>query len=249
MVEMLRPAQFVQHRQVILHRAGQVVVPQVDVDHPVGPALGAGPVVGHGDDQRVVEGVDALEEVEQAPDVVVGVLQKTGVHLHHARIDLALVRRALAPGFDIGIVARQLGVGGNDTQFLLAGKDLLAIGIPAVIELALVFVGPFLGHMMRRVHGAGGEIEEERLVGHDLLGIGDKADGLVDQILGEMVALFRRLLRLDLVVVVDQLRVILVRVAAQEAVEALEPAAQRPAVIRSGRRHSCPGVKCHLPTA
>ena len=64
-----------------------------------------------------------------------------------------------------------------------------------------------------------------------------KADGLVDQVLREMVAFFGRLLRLDLVVVVDQFRVILVRVAAQEAVEALESAAQRPAVVRPGRRH------------
>ena len=94
---MLWSAQLIQHRQVILHRARQVVVPQVDVDHPVGTALGAGPVVGDGDDQRVVEGIDALEKTEQTANVVVGVLQKTGVYLHHARIDFALIWLCIQP--------------------------------------------------------------------------------------------------------------------------------------------------------
>ena len=79
---------------------------------------------------------------------------------------------------------------------------VLAIGFPAVVELALVLVGPFLGHMVRRVHGAGAEVHEEGLIRRHLLGVGDEADGLVDQILGEVVALFGRLGRLDLVVVV-----------------------------------------------
>ena len=74
------------------------------------------------------------------------------------------------------------------------------------------------------------------LFGRDLLGVGDEADGLVHQVLGQVIALFRRLLRLDRVVVVHQLRVVLVRVAAEEAVVALEAAAQRPAVVGARRR-------------
>ena len=60
-----------------------------------------------------------------------------------------------------------------------------------------------------------------------------KLDRLVDQIVGEVIAFLGRLRRLDLMVVVDQLRIILVRVAAEEAVEAVEAASQRPAVVGS----------------
>ncbi len=82
---------------------------------------------------------------------------------------------------------------------------------------------------------AGAEIQEEGLVGRDLLGVGDEADGLVGQVLGQVVALCGGLLRLDRVVVVDQLRIVLVGVAAQEAVVALETAPQRPAIVGAGR--------------
>ena len=72
------------------------------------------------------------------------------------------------------------------------------------------------------------------LFGRHLLGVGDEADRAVDQILGEVIPLFGRLLRLDRVVVVDQLGIILVRVAAQEAVVAFETAAERPSVVGPG---------------
>ncbi len=133
-------------------------------------------------------------------------------------------------------MAGEFGVGGDDAQFLLPGKGLLAIGLPAVVELALVLVGPFFAHVMRGVHGAGAEVHEEGLVGRHLLGVGDEADGLVHQVFGDVVAFFRRLGRLHLVVVVDQFGVVLVGLAAQEAVEALKAAAQRPAVVGAGRR-------------
>ena len=50
-----------------------------------------------------------------------------------------------------------------------------------------------------------------------------------------MVALLRRGWRLDLVVVVDEVRIPLAGVAAQESVEALETPAERPAVERADR--------------
>jgi hypothetical protein len=59
--------------------------------------------------------------------------------------------------------------------------------------------------MMRGMAGAGAEVQVERLVRGDLLGVGDELDGLVGQVLGQVVALFGGAGRLDLVVVVDQL--------------------------------------------
>ena len=83
---------------------------------------------------------------------------------------------------------------------------------------------------------AGAEVHEEGFVGRDLLGVGDEADGLVDQVFGEVVALFGCLLRLDGMVVVDQFRIVLVGVAAEEAVVALEAASQWPAIVGAGCR-------------
>src|SRR5262249_40348005 len=120
------------------------------------------------------------------------------------------------------------------SHFLLLREDFLAVLIPAVVELALVLVGPLLRHMLRRVHRAGAEVKEERLVGRELLGISDELHGLVRQVLGQMVALFRSLRRFDLMVVVYKVWIILARVAAEEAVIAFEAAPQRPAVVGPG---------------
>ena len=40
----------------------------------------------------------------------------------------------------------------------LAGKDPLPVGVPAVVELALIAVRPLLGHMVRGVGGGGAEV-------------------------------------------------------------------------------------------
>ena len=121
-------------------------------------------------------------------------------------------------------------------ELLLPRESPLAQLVPAVVKFALVLVGPFLRHVMRRVSRARAEVHEERLVGRDLLGVGDEADRFVRQIFGQVVAFFRRLLRLHRVVVVNQLGIILVRLAAEKTVEALEAAAQRPAIVRACSR-------------
>ena len=149
--------------------------------------------------------------------------KKPGEEFHHAGVELALVRRtASAHSCTSGSWRDSSASGGDDAEFLLAGEHLLPVGVPAVVELARVLVGPFLGHLVRRVVGAGGEVQEERFVGRDLFQIRDELDRLVRQIGGEVVALLRRLRRLDLVVVEDQVRVVLVGVAAEEPVVAVE---------------------------
>ena len=52
----------------------------------------------------------SLEEVDQPADVMVGVLEEAGEHLHHARVELALVGGQLVPVLHVRVVARQLGV-------------------------------------------------------------------------------------------------------------------------------------------
>ena len=175
-----------------------------------------------------------VEEIDQPADMMVHVLAEAGEHLHHSRIEFALVRRQLRPFLNVRIVARELGVFGHDAELFLPREHLLAIDVPALVELALVFVRPFLRDVMGRMVRARREIEEERLVGSDLLQVGDEADRLVGEIRREVIAFLRSFRRLDLMIVVDEVGIILVGVAAEEAVVALEAAPERPAVVGAG---------------
>ena len=93
-----------------------------------------------------------------------------------------------------------------------------------------------LARMVRRVVGAGAEVHEERPLRRDLLGVGDHADGMVDQVLGEVIARPPRASvgLLDELLVLHQVGVPLVGLAAQEAVVALEAAAGRPVALGGG---------------
>ena len=131
---------------------------------------------------------------------------------------------------------REHGIGGDDAQLLLSLEGDLALLVPAVGELALVLVDPLLRHVMRRVRGARREVDEERLVGHQRLLLARPGDGLVGQVFGQVVALGGRLGRLDRRRAFVQGRVPLVVLAADEAVEVLEPAAAgRPRIERPRR--------------
>ena len=70
---------------------------------------------------------------------------------------------------------------------------------------------------------------------------------LVREVFGEVVALFGCARRVDLVVVGDEVGVVLVGVAAEEAVEALEAAAEGPAVAAGGHVHV--GLRREVPLA
>ncbi len=242
-----RTTELVQSGQVLFQRALYVVEEQRFVNHAGRTAFGAGAVVGEHHNEGVVQFAEVPEELQQAPDVVIGVCEKSGEDFHHTGIELLLLRRAILPRLDIRVMAGQFRILRDNAEFLLLLEDLLSIGFPAVVKLAFVLVGPFLRHVMRRVHGPGAEVHEERLVGRHLLGVGDEADGLVDEILRQMVSFLGRLFGLDTMIVIDQLRVILVRLAAQEAVVALEAATQRPAIIRTRRRDLV--GRCQVPLA
>ena len=103
-VEVLRPAQFVERVEVLLQVVGHVVEELVLVDRAVRPSFGARAVVGDHHDQRVVELADRLQEVEQSPDLVVGVLEEAGEHLHHAGVEPPLVVGEIIPVLHVRVM-------------------------------------------------------------------------------------------------------------------------------------------------
>ena len=187
-------------------------------------------------DQRVVEDRRCPERVEHPADVMVGVLHERGVDFH-----LALERRLelgihLVPRRDLLVARREHGVGADDAQLLLLVEGDLALLVPAVRELALVLVDPLLRHVVRRVRRARREVDEERLVAHQRLLLAHPGDRLVGQVLGQVIALGRRLRRLDRRRALVERGIPLVVLAADEAVEVLESAAAgRPRIERARR--------------
>ena len=88
---------------------------------------------------------------------------------------------------------------------------------------------------MRRVAGAEGEPCQPRQIGAVGDVVADEADRLIDQVPGQVVAVRIGARRIDMPVVGNQLRRILVGLGVEKAIEAVEAAAERPAVERSGR--------------
>ena len=232
---------------VVRVRAAEVVQPldhelgrlercgAVEVDHlvvgAVQRALGGGAVVADDVvDERVLEDAEFLDGVEQPAHVVVGELEEAGVDLHLAPKDRLQVLRHLVPGGDLLVAGRQLGVRWDHAELLLLGERPLAQRVPAVVERALVLVGPLRSDVVRCVRRAGREVREEGLVRHERLLLADPLDRLVRHVGHEVVALFRRLLGLDRDRALVDRRVVLMGLPADEAVEVLEAAPGRPVV-------------------
>ena len=187
-------------------------------------------------DERVVEDAEVVDRVDEPPDVVVGVREERRVHLHLAGEDGLELVGHVVPRRDLRGPRRELRVGGDHAERLLAGEDLLPERVPARVEATAVAVDPVLGHVVGRVRRARREVHEERPVGHQRLLLAHPRDGLVGHVLGEVVPLLRSLGRLERRRALVDRRVVLVRLTADEAVEVLEATATgRPRVERAHR--------------
>ena len=171
------------------------------LNEPFGPPSPLAPLSEITTIERVVELARLLEVVEDATDLVVGVRDVAGEHLGHAGEQALLVVAQRVPrphgveqrpglavgtgalGLAVRVDRRELGVLGQQAELLLALEDAGADRLVALVELALVLVGPLRGHVVRRVTGARREVHEERLVGIDDLGRLDEADRLVGEVL------------------------------------------------------------------
>jgi hypothetical protein len=131
-----------------------------------------------------------------------------------------------------------LGVRRHHAQLLLARQHLLAILVPAHVELALILLDPFRCDVMRRVHRAEGQPGEPGLVRLHRVVLRRPADGAVDEILGQVITLLGQARLIDGFPIEKELGVPLVAVSAEEAVEAVEPkyGTGRPAIVGAGDR-------------
>ncbi len=217
------------------------------VDHAEGAALLAGAVVAQDQDQGVVAQAGLIQEGDKAGQVAVGVVQHGGEGALEAGEQALFIRRMLGPWTHHVVARRHAGVGRHDAHGLLPRQALLALHVPALREHRVVVPDQVLGRLVRGVAGAVGEPAKPGLVRRVGGVVGDVADGLVGQVLGQVVAVGIPARRIDRCVVPHKFGRELVGLRVHEAVVAVEPAAQRPALERAGRSRL--GQGCDVPLA
>ena len=141
------------------------------------------------EDKRVVQVAGLLDGVEESAYVPVRVLGVAGEDLHLSRVELLCVIGERVPGGEEVGTFGQLGVLGHQSEPLLTRQSLPAVGVPALVERALVPVGPLLRDVVRGVAAAGRVVHEPRLPG--VLGSHrvQPLYGLVGEVVGEVVQL------------------------------------------------------------
>ena len=199
--ERIQAAQGVEGGKLILDSGGNSVLRQQFTD-AAALAFGAGAVVAEDvDHHRVVGNTLAVQFVEDAVDLDVDVFEEAGEHLHEAPLEGPLLLGDVRPALHGVRARRQLGVGGYPPGGLLPGEDPFAVGVPAVVEGALILIGPFPGDVVGSVGGSGGPIHEERSVGCVGPMPAQPGDGVVGKVLGEVVVLpFRRFDRIEILI-------------------------------------------------
>ena len=229
------PAQLVNERQVepwvLVAALGE---PEL-ADRTERTRLARGPVVGHDDDDGVVAFAQVVEGGEDPADLRVRVGQEPRVDLHHPRHHPALVRVHGVPVRDVLRRCGQLRAGRNDAQLDLTFEGRPPPLVPTCVELAGVRVAPLGCDVVGCMPCPHAHPDEERPVVLVASQLADPGDGLVGQVLAQVVPLGRRAGRVDVGVVAHQLRGPVVRIAAEEPVVVLETLAERPVLERSAR--------------
>lgn len=166
--------------------------------------------------------------IHDAADLMIGVGQETGVHLHPSDVEAAPFVWDFGPRLDPCRTRCQHRIGWDDPHLNLPRVCALTPDIPPVVELAAVGSYPLLRDMVRYVHRSRAEIGEERPIRLCVVYVIDPLDGPVGQILGQVVPVDVGSRWLDKVVVVNEVWCVLIGLGAHEPVEALETSAERP---------------------
>ncbi len=184
------------------------------------------------DHQRVVQLAHVVHRLDHPADEIVGIGDVGGVDLGLLDEELLLLVRGLVPRLeDVRGPRRQLRVLRHDAELLLVGEDGVAQGVPAIVEEVHVvdLVHPLLGRVVRGMHAARHVIEEERLVRLDLVHAVEVVDRVVRHA-GDEVPARLPVEWVDLRGVAEKIRLPLVGVAADEAVEIFKSLSDGPVV-------------------
>jgi hypothetical protein len=191
-VVQVRAADFIDSiDHVFRSTADQVEEPQF-VEGAVFAALLARPIVGDEHDDRVVEHVHEVEEVDQSPNLDIGVIQESCEGFLHACVELAIRFRQVIPRLDPAIARREGGVWWNDAEFQLTFEPALSDDVPPVVVAAAILLDVVGRGLVRRVGGAKGEVGEEAISRSRSLVGADHADRLVDQIFRHVIPIVIR---------------------------------------------------------
>ena len=125
---------------------------------------------------------------QDASDLGIGVGEEAGKDFLLAGVHPSFVGAEIIPSLDPAGPWGEHGVLGHDPGRPLTGEDLLAPGVPALVEFPAVGRNPLGRHMMGCVHGAQGEVQEEGFRGVRHLALADHRDRPVREVVGEVVA-------------------------------------------------------------
>ena len=228
-----RAAPFVDEFGHVLNCFRHAVEVGVFVEQSVHAAFGAGSVVARDvEDQGVVELAGFADGVDDAADLVVGVIEEGGEGFDLAGEERLFLGGEMVPILDGLGFGGELGAFRNDAHGDLAFQRFLTDLVPALVEFALPLGDPIGGCVVRGMDRSGSEIDEERLVRSHRLLVLHPGDGLVGHVFHEVVIRVAR--QLDLGDAVMEEGRPLVGLAADEAVELVEALAGGPAVEGTG---------------
>ncbi len=164
-------------------------------------------------------------------------LRESRRDLHQSSLEGLLILRNAVPRRHPRVARRELGLLRNPSLLFRPREHALTILVPAVVELALVLVGPLFHDVVRTMDRTARPVHVEGLVGLKGLMLAQPPDRIVGKILAEVIALLVRARRSDIGGVTNQVGLVLRRFAAEEAIEVIEAVARRPAI--EGTRRGC----------
>src|SRR5439155_14799991 len=168
-----------------------------------------------------------------------------GIHLHLMRIQFLYFRRCAVPGGKRRITRGELGVARDHAELLLPRERLLAQLVPALVELAFVFVAPFLRYLVRRMSCSSRKVEKERFVRRLCFLIANPGNGVFHHRVVEIEILLLR--HADDAVILCKDRIELSAFSAEKSPEIIEAKCVRPAVKRA--RRPLLRLRCQMPLA
>ena len=184
-------------------------------------------------DHRVIEFAGIGDGLNDPPDVVIAIGQTSSIDFHHVGVELLLVGAQGIPSRNFLGSFGEFRAGGNHAERDLARERFFPHLVPTLVELPLELGDPFLRRMMRCVAQTGRVVGEERFFRRERVLLFNPRDGVVGEVCVQVILrVVRR--RLDGMGAVEDGRMPLVGVAADEAVEILEAQTGRPEVERPG---------------